>query len=120
VADALEGLSSSGLIDDERFARALAEQTVVVRGSGRRAALEALRAKGVARDVAERAVEGAAGEDEEARAEDLARRRATRLTGLDPARAGRRLLEFLIRRGYEPAVARRAAARALGEHVSAD
>jgi regulatory protein len=115
VAGELERLDVAGLLDDERFARALVEAQVVGRGAGRRAARDALLAKGVSRDLAERAVADAAGtpEDEEARAEALARRRARTLGSVDPAAAFRRLHGLLVRRGYDPGMARTVATRVL-------
>jgi regulatory protein len=71
-----------------------------------------LLAQGVPRDVAERAVLESGG-DERLQAEELARRRARRLAGLDSPVAFRRLSEFLVRRGYGAGLAREAARRAL-------
>src|SRR6266542_2505023 len=51
--------------------------------------------------------------EEVARAVELARSRASRLRGLAPEVAYRHLVSFLARRGYEGAVARRAAASTL-------
>jgi regulatory protein len=115
IEAALADLEGVGLIDDERFARELAAHEVGGRLAGRRAVLVSLRKAGVARDLAEQAVEEAAGEDEEARAEELARSRLRRLTNLSPEAAYRRLLSFLQRRGYSGEIARAACRRALGE-----
>jgi regulatory protein len=115
IETALADLEGVGLIDDERFARELAAHEVGGRLAGRRAALASLRKAGVARDLAELAVEEAAGDDEEARAEELARSRVGRLTALPPEAAYRRLLSFLQRRGYSGEVARAACRRALGD-----
>lgn len=105
-------LTEAGLLDDERFASELTDHAVNERLSGRRAVVSALRAKGIPPELAERAL-SAADVDEEDRAERLARDRARRLTGLERSLAARRLGDFLMRRGYDPSVARRAAARAL-------
>lgn len=112
VGEELDRLESVGLIDDERFALEFAEHAATRRLSGRRAVVSSLGAKGVARDVIERAL-GEVGGDEEARAADLARTRASRLMGLPPEAAFRRLFSFLVRRGYDSALARRAANDAL-------
>jgi regulatory protein len=114
IESALADLETVGLIDDERFARELATHEVGGRLAGRRAALASLRKAGVSRDLAERAVEEASGEDEEARAEELARSRLGRLKNLSPEAAYRRLLSFLQRRGYSGETARAACRRALG------
>jgi regulatory protein len=115
IDSALADLEAVALIDDERFARELASHEVGGRLAGRRAALASLRKAGVARDLAERAVDEASGEDEEARAEELARSRLGRLRSLPPEAAYRRLLGFLQRRGYSGETARAACRRAIGE-----
>ena len=112
VRDELRRLEDVGLIDDEAFARQFAEHAFIVRKAGARAVRSALAAKGVEPGTVALAVDGA-GEDEEERAESLARSRAARLGGVDPARAFGRLTSLLVRRGYEPALARQAARRAL-------
>jgi SOS response regulatory protein OraA/RecX len=52
-------------------------------------------------------------DEEEERAEQLARARASRLTGVEPAKAFNRLTSLLMRRGYGPEIARSAARKAL-------
>lgn len=104
-----------GLVDDERFARDVATHEIHRRSAGRRAALASLRKHGVARDLAERAVEEVDPGDEEDRALEVARRRASRLSALDPGTAYRRLLGFLQRRGYGGETARTAARKAVEE-----
>lgn len=114
----LTRLEAVGLVDDERFARALAEQQVLARGAGARAVLSALAAKGVDRATAEAALTAVerTGEapDEEERARALALARVGRLRGLPPEQAYGRLVGFLVRRGHAPEVARQAARAALG------
>jgi len=114
VADELDRLESVGLIDDDAFARQVAEHEVTVRGSGRRAVVDRLMAKGVERATIDRALEDLGAQDEEARAIELAEARARRLGSLAPQAAYRRLVPFLQRRGYGAGIAHRAAARALG------
>jgi regulatory protein len=112
VEDVLERLEGVGLIDDDAFARQLAEHQMGARKAGRRSVERALAAKGVAPEVT-RAVLAEAPEDEEERALELAASRAGRLGRLDPAKAFARLSSLLVRRGYDGDVARRAARRAL-------
>jgi regulatory protein len=112
---ALEDLERVGLVDDERFAREVAAHQIDRRLAGRRAALATLRKHGVARDLAERVMEEADPGDEEDRALEVARVRASRLSALEPATAFRRLLGFLERRGYAGEAARNAAKKALEE-----
>jgi regulatory protein len=113
VADVLGRLERVGLIDDEAFARGLAEQAFGNRRSGVRAVREALASKGVA-PATSAAVIRELGGDEEERALELARSRATRLGGLPQEKAYARLVGLLARRGYAPGVARDAARVALG------
>jgi len=114
VEAAISDLEGVGLVDDERFARDLAEHKRR-RGMGRRAGLAALRSKGVDRDLAERTVDEVQPEDDADLAFELARGRLERLRALPPDVVYRRLVGFLIRRGYEPIIARAAVQRALAE-----
>jgi regulatory protein len=119
VAEELVRLQEVGLLDDERFAQEFAEQALGRRLTGRRAVASSLAAKGVSRPLIERALQDVVG-DEDARAAELARSRASRLRGLAPEVAYRRLVSFLARRGYEGSVARRAAASALRPDLGAE
>jgi regulatory protein len=112
VDDVLERLTRVGLLDDEAFARQLAEHQFGSRKAGRRAVTSALLAKGIAPDLAARVADDPP-DDESDRALALATDRARRLTGIDPTRAYARLASFLARRGYPHEVARSAARRAL-------
>ncbi|MGH2662914.1 MAG: RecX family transcriptional regulator [Actinomycetota bacterium] len=107
-----------GLVDDERFAQEVAA-SMRRRGMGRRAGISALRAKGVAAEVAEVATEEIDQGDEETRAEEVARIRLRRLDGLQPEVARRRLLGFLLRRGFDSDAARAATRRVLEEQQEA-
>jgi regulatory protein len=112
VQDVLVRLERVGLVDDEAFARQFAEQRFGSRKEGSRAVAHGLRAAGIAPSLAE-AVSQEAPEDEEERAADLARSRASRLTGVTPEKAFARLSSLLMRRGYGPEIARNAARKAL-------
>jgi regulatory protein len=112
VQEELERLEAVGLVDDESFARAVAEHQVKVRRAGRRAVVSALAAKGVARRTIEETLASLGG-DEEDRAEALARDRARALANLPSEEAYLRLVGLLQRRGYDGLVARSAARSAL-------
>ena len=114
IESALTDLEGVGLVDDERFALELAEHHRR-RGLGRRAGLTALRGKGVDRDLAERTVDEVQPEDDADVAYELASARLERLRSLSPDVVHRRLLGYLIRRGYEPVIARAAVRRAIGD-----
>lgn len=114
VDAALGDLETVGLVDDERFARELAEHQRR-RGMGRRAGMAALRTKGVDRELAERTLEEVQPEDDAELAFELASARLERLRALPPHVIQRRLVAFLIRRGYEPIIAGAAVRRAQAE-----
>ena len=117
VSEVLGRLEAVGLVDDEAFAHAVAEQAFGVRRSGERAVRAALAAKGVSGETVAAVIEELGG-DEDERACELARSRLTRLRGVPPERAFGRLVSLLARRGYPPGVARRAARLALEVEAS--
>jgi regulatory protein len=112
VQEVLTRLERVGLVDDEAFARQYAEHRFGARKEGSRAVARGLRAAGIDSALAETAAEAAPDDDEE-RAADLARSRATRLSGVAPEKAFARLSSLLMRRGYSPQIARSAARKAL-------
>jgi regulatory protein len=112
VADELERLEQVGLIDDEAFARAVAEHGFGSRRQGRRAVASKLAAAGVASAITA-AILDELGGDEETRARKLAVAKAARMTGMAPDKAFSRLYGLLARRGFAPGVAREAARKAL-------
>ncbi len=114
VEAALADLEAVGLVDDEAFARELAESQRR-KGMGRRAGMAALRVKGVDRELAERIAEDVNPEDEAERAVEVAAKRLPRLQGLEPAARRRRLLDYVLRRGYDYQTALAACIRAMAE-----
>ncbi len=113
VGDELARLEAVGLVDDEAFARQVAEHELVNRRAGRRAIVSRLTAKGLDRRAIDQVLDEFAGEPDEVRAIELARTRTRRLQALAPEQALSRLVGFLARRGYDLDVARRAARTAL-------
>jgi regulatory protein len=112
VRDVLGRLERVGLVDDQAFARQYAEHRFGSRREGRRAVVNGLRAAGIAPQLAEATADGAPDEEDE-RANELARARAGRLRGVEAPKAFARLASLLMRRGYAPEIARGAARRAL-------
>ena len=108
----LTRLERVGLVDDQAFARQFAEHRFGSRKEGSRAVAQGLRAAGIAPSLAEGVSQDASDADEE-RAAELARSRASRLTGVAPEKAFARLSSLLMRRGYGPEIARSAARKAL-------
>lgn len=102
VEGALERLASQGLIDDAQFAAEYARQKSQ-RGRGAARLVRDLQAQGVERRVAEDAVAAtlaAEGVDPTHAVRALAEKRARQLAGLAPTVRKRRLVAFLVRRGY--------------------
>jgi regulatory protein len=119
VADrVLSRFSEVGLIDDATFAEQWVRSRHRHRGLGRRALAVELHRKGVAREVAEEALGGVDAESERRMARELVDRRLRTLPTSVPeerARAGRRLLGMLARRGYPAGVATEVVRAAMAE-----
>jgi regulatory protein len=107
----LDRLAEAGLQSDERFAATFTLEAHRSRGLSTNAVQGQLRRRGIDRQLAAEAATETP-EVEEARARDLAERRAARMTGLSPEVRARRLLGYLARRGYPPELCRRLAAEA--------
>jgi regulatory protein len=112
VERVLVRLRALGYLDDERFAAAFTEREALERGAGARLVRAALRAHGVADEVARREA-ARAGDAELETARRLAMRGAARLAASDPQTRVRRLAAQLARRGYRPAVVYQAVRDAL-------
>jgi regulatory protein len=123
VADALGRLDALGLLNDDEFANA--EAAAQLRNGSRStgAVRRRLRQRGLdARcisDAVAAAVESE-GVDDAARCEAAAQKRARQLRGLDRVTAQRRLVGFLMRRGFSGDMVFSAARRALMEHAVPD
>ncbi|HEY7152128.1 MAG TPA: RecX family transcriptional regulator [Solirubrobacterales bacterium] len=105
VDAAIARLADAGELDDERFARAYAEDKRALRGWGSERIREGLAARGIAEPWIEAALSGDSEADQVARARGLLEARGKPLAvEADRARA----LGFLIRRGYGYEVAHEA------------
>ena len=110
VDAALERLRAAGLIDDTRFAFDYAAAKAR-RGRGPARLIRDLGAQGVERRVAEDAVRrslAAEGVDPGETVRALVEKRAKQLAGLPPLVRKRRLVAFLVRRGFAGAEVREA------------
>ena len=114
VSRAIERLEAMGLLNDEDYALQVARSQMLGRGYAPRRLSQELARRGVARDVADRAIEvvltddvtpgsfGAAGGVDLAETlERLARKKLRTLGALDAGARSRRLYAFLARRGYD-------------------
>jgi len=102
VDGALDRLSVVGLLDDAQFAADYAAAKAR-RGRGAARLIGDLLAQGVDRRLAETAVRALAAEgiDPAAAVRALAEKRAKQLAGLPPVVRKRRLVAFLVRRGFD-------------------
>lgn len=115
IREALDRLEQSGILSDEHVAHAEAAARLR-RGDAPARVKQQLRRKGVAGATVTEAVAGAMQEDsfdEVAACRAVAVKRARSLKGEDPVVAQRRLLGFLLRRGYGGTIARRIAKEVL-------
>lgn len=107
----VDDMARTGLIDDERFAHALARTLANTRSAGRARIARELRDAGIEETVADAALEEALPPgDEIAAARRLASAAATRSGATVDKVAAR-----LVRRGYRPALALAEAERAIGD-----
>ncbi len=103
VDPALDRLSAAGLLNDAQFAVDYAAAKAR-RGRGPARLVRDLQAQGVERRVAEEAVRtslAAEGVDPAEAVRALAEKRAKQLAGLPPVVRKRRLVAFLVRRGFD-------------------
>lgn len=105
-------LTAAGLLDDARYADAFARSWLVGGRQSRRRVQAELVRHGVARDVASAAIERVIrdeGLDEVAAIRRVAEQKFRALARLEPDVARRRLMAFLVRRGYDGDLVRRVA-----------
>lgn len=113
VADEIERLERVGLLNDDELAENLVRSKQDRKGLGKGAITAELRQRGVAQESIDAAIADIDDDEEQARADDWATKRAGQLRGLDQATAERRLNGYLMRRGYRSEVIRRAVEKAL-------
>ena len=104
VDAAIERLHVAGLLDDANFARQLTRSKALGAGLSRRRIQQELTKRGVAREIADGAIEEVfdeEGVDEDASIERVARKKLRMLAKVDDATRKRRLYGFLARRGYD-------------------
>ena len=104
VDAAIERLHIAGLLDDANFARQLTRSKALGAGLSRRRIQQELTKRGVAREIADGAIEEVfdeEGVDEDVSIERVARKKLRMLAKVDDATRKRRLYGFLARRGYD-------------------
>ena len=94
-------LMASGLLDDRAFTKSWINYRLA-RPFGFRRIIRELKAKGIDQEIIEQAVAEIRGEyNPESVALDLAQRRWQRLPDIDVQKKRKRVLDFLLRRGFE-------------------
>jgi regulatory protein len=107
-------LERVGLIDDAALAETFVRTQHERKGLGRSALTAELRRKHISQEDIDAALEQVDDDDEQARATELAMKRAPQLHSFDSETAKRRLTGFLMRKGYSSSVVRTAVDEALG------
>jgi regulatory protein len=105
VDDVIARLTDQKLLDDVDFARQFARTRITGAGASRVRIVQELRRKGVARDVAERALadlDEVEGIDASTSIHRVAEKKWKSLAKLDDFTRRRRLYAFLARRGFNP------------------
>ena len=103
IQHALERLEARGYLDDAAFAASFSRDRIRLRPCATRRLRSELAARGVSKSDADRGIREAMGEEgvtEEALLGRAAAARARRVAETDPAKARRRLFDYLIRRGF--------------------
>ncbi|HEX2294098.1 MAG TPA: regulatory protein RecX [Actinomycetota bacterium] len=100
VAAVVDRLRTLGLLDDSEFALQWVRERAARKGLSARALLHELQGKGVDRDTAQAALEGA-GLDEVAQATELAARYVRRVASKPLREQAARIQQMLARRGYD-------------------
>lgn len=116
IAEAIERLTASGLLDDAKYAYAFARTRLVDRHQSPRRVSAELARRGVPRDVADQAIAAVTADsdvDAEAAIEAAARKRLRALSVRDPVVRRRRLMAFLLRQGFDLARVRDVVGRVL-------
>jgi regulatory protein len=121
VEDEVGRLERVGLLDDQELASNLVRTLHDRKGLGRSAITAELRRRRIDGVAIEEALNELDGDDELARATEIATKRAPQLRSLDAETARRRLGAFLMRKGYSGSVVSSAVASALnGNGLSAN
>ncbi len=113
VGEELERLERGGLIDDLALAETIVRTQHERKGLGRSALTSELRRRHIPQEAIDLALEQVDDDDEQARATELAMKRAGQLSSYDQETAIRRLTGFLLRKGYSSSVVRNAVDSAL-------
>lgn len=96
----LDRFTEAQLIDDAAFARAFVNSRIAVSGKSKSVIARELKQKGVSTQDAEQALSSIDAELEDQTAYNVAKKRYQQLSTLEPEVRRRRLMGFLMRRGF--------------------
>jgi regulatory protein len=96
----LDRFTEAQLIDDAAFARAFVNSRIAVSGKSKSLIARELKQKGVSAQDAEQALSSIDAELEDQTAYNVAKKRYQQLSTLEPEVRRRRLMGFLMRRGF--------------------
>jgi regulatory protein len=96
----LDRFTEAQLIDDAAFARAFVNSRIAVSGKSKSVIARELKQKGVSAQDAEQALSSIDAELEDKTAYSVAKKRYQQLSTLEPEVRRRRLMGFLMRRGF--------------------
>lgn len=100
IAQTMERLDQSGLLDDRRFAEELTNYLFQMRGYSKQRIARTLADRGVSASLIDQAIEQIDSEAEFQQAMNLAAKRAVQVSALPTQKIRQRLYGFLARRGY--------------------
>ncbi len=103
----LDRFTEAQLIDDAAFARAFVNSRLAVSGKSRSVIARELKQKGVSAQDAQDALSVIDSELEDQTAYSVAKKRYQQLSSLDPEVRRRRLMGFLLRRGFSSSLTTR-------------
>ena len=103
----LDRFTEAQLIDDAAFARAFVNSRIAISGKSKSVIARELKQKGVNAEDAHQALSIIDQESEDKTAYSIAKKRYQQLTSLAPDVRKRRLMGFLMRRGFSSAIASR-------------
>jgi regulatory protein len=115
IAEVIDRLTDSGLLDDKRFAHSFARSRLMNRGMSKRRVSMELSRHGISRELANEViaqVNDEEGIDEESAIDAAATKKWKSLSKLDPQVGKQRLFGFLARKGFDSDDIRRSIARA--------
>lgn len=104
VARVLDRFTEVGLIDDAEFAAEFVRARRAIKGSGPSVLRMELKRRGIDEELILKAVDERVGEDVDV-AREIAARKLQSLSRFDHQTQNRRLVSFLVRRGYSPGLA---------------